>query len=708
MPAAKTCLLGIVLPLVVYSAATLYLTWPLPSTAASAIWKGGRGMFAQRYRADMLLMIWILRWDLHALATNPLGLFDANIFHPAPRTLATTEHLLGQLPLYAPAFLLSGNPVLAFNLVMLASFVLAAFFMHILVFAWTRSAAASYAAGLAFAFAPWRLSNGLGRTHLLQVQYFPLLLLLLDRAASTGLLRWSLLAALVLAIQTLCTYYAGYQAFAIALIFAGAMLVNGELGRREIAAVALTFAFALLVVVPLTVPYLLNRATGTLGFEWTENAQMFAERAGKLGHVLSVYVGAGTLMVASLALLGLPLFRSSRRIKARVASLAAIVVVALLLARGPTPLFFESFVPWDWLAKVVPGLQNFRAPARFGSMVSFGMAGLAGLAVAGMQTLLRRWRAGSTIELVAAGAALLVILMPTAERPDLRAWPVPVGSEVPAAYRWLAAHGEGRPLLELPIPSTLREASMPALAMYFSTYHWLPLLNGYSGYAPQSYPFLMNYAEQLPNAEALRLLVDCTGLRWILLHRPSRARLEGWQAMPGIRLVGGFPREDGGRDALIEVTEPASDGCRERLLQQKATADGNAVALLSQLRGALTVEGLPEQVPADRELTVTVRLENVGSEVWPCTSLVPERAFVLAESWGAASGGAAVLTAETVLPRDVAAGERREFVVRLHAPSQTGEYSLTVVAGQLQASDEAPKLRWSRAVEVVAASRLAG
>ena len=177
--------------------------------------------------------------------------------------------------------------------------------------------------------------------------------------------------------------------------------------------------------------------------------------------------------------------------------------------------------------------------------------------------------------------------------------------------------------------------------------------------------------------------------------------------MRGIRLVGGFPRGDGGQDAIIEVTEPAGDGCRERLMQQKTTADGNAVALLSQVRGSLTVEGVAEQVPADRDLTVTVRLENAGSEVWPCTSLVPERAFVLVESWSAGSSDSAVQKAETAFPRDVAPGEQREFVVRLHAPSQAGEYALTLVAGQLQASDEAPKLRWSRTVEVVAASRLA-
>src|SRR5262249_60184807 len=52
------------------------------------------------------------------------------------------------------------------------------------------------------------------------------------------------------------------------------------------------------------------------------------------------------------------------------------------------------------------------------------------------------------------------------------------GDRVPAAYRWLGVHGEGRPLLDLP-GTAFHEA---AHRMYFSTFHWLPIVDGYSGY----------------------------------------------------------------------------------------------------------------------------------------------------------------------------------------------------------------------------------
>ena len=49
----------------------------------------------------------------HALATDPLSLFHGNILHPAPYSLARSEHMLGHQPLFAPIYAASENPVLA-------------------------------------------------------------------------------------------------------------------------------------------------------------------------------------------------------------------------------------------------------------------------------------------------------------------------------------------------------------------------------------------------------------------------------------------------------------------------------------------------------------------------------------------------------------------------------------------------------------------
>src|SRR5262249_49800827 len=135
----------------------------------------------------------------------------------------------------------------------------------------------------------------------------------------------------------------------------------------------------------------------------------------------------------------------------------------------------------------------------------------------------------------------------------------------PAAYRWLAAHGEGGPLLEAPLGpeegiwSLLRESR----AMYFSTVHWLPLLNGYTAYPPASHTLLMPLARQLPESESLQTLVSLADVRWILVHFDglSEAERESWPAAPGLALAARFPSE-----AVFEVTLPPSADWRRTLL----------------------------------------------------------------------------------------------------------------------------------------------
>jgi hypothetical protein len=129
---------------------------------------------------DPLLNTWILAWDAHALLTDPLHLFDANIFYPLPNTLAYSEHLFSTAVLALPLGLVAGEPVLAYNLSLLLSFPLAGLGMYLLVLHWTHRRGAAFLAGLAFAFAPYRLA-ATAHLQLLTVQWLPFSLLALDR-----------------------------------------------------------------------------------------------------------------------------------------------------------------------------------------------------------------------------------------------------------------------------------------------------------------------------------------------------------------------------------------------------------------------------------------------------------------------------------------------------------------------------------------------
>src|ERR1043165_1355476 len=86
--------------------------------------------FATRLGAggtDAVHHLWVLAWDVHALGTAPGRLFGGNLMYPLDRSLAFSDHFLGFVPLFAPAYLVTGNAVAGFNTVVLLSGALSAF-----------------------------------------------------------------------------------------------------------------------------------------------------------------------------------------------------------------------------------------------------------------------------------------------------------------------------------------------------------------------------------------------------------------------------------------------------------------------------------------------------------------------------------------------------------------------------------------------------
>src|SRR6185369_17045203 len=135
-------------PLLAYCAAAAVTTWPLvlhPRALLGAT--SGPG--------DPYLNLWILGWDMQTLLSNPALLvngtiFNANIFFPATSTLAYSDHLLLQSLLLAPLYAVTGDVVLCYNVLLLASLVGSALAMHVFVRSTVRTEAGAYLAGLAW------------------------------------------------------------------------------------------------------------------------------------------------------------------------------------------------------------------------------------------------------------------------------------------------------------------------------------------------------------------------------------------------------------------------------------------------------------------------------------------------------------------------------------------------------------------------------
>ncbi|MEW5719631.1 MAG: hypothetical protein AB1817_13440, partial [Chloroflexota bacterium] len=115
--------------LAIFLAHTVVMTNPLVLHVANAV----------EDKQDALLNTWIIAWVGHALITDPLNLFNANIFYPYPNALAFSETMLPQGLFALPFNLAFDNTIFGYNLVLLASFFVAAYAMYLFVFDLTRA-----------------------------------------------------------------------------------------------------------------------------------------------------------------------------------------------------------------------------------------------------------------------------------------------------------------------------------------------------------------------------------------------------------------------------------------------------------------------------------------------------------------------------------------------------------------------------------------
>jgi len=203
------------------------------------------------------------------------------------------------------------------------------------------------------------------------------------------------------------------------------------------------------------------------------------------------------------------------------------------------------------LMRVIPGLAGMRVPARFYAFVSFSLVFFAACELDRCLRALAPARRRLATGLVA--ALLLLELTP---RP-INWEPLPQGAEVPDVYGWLAQQKSVDALLELP----LRDNTTDILYMYFATFHWKPLVNGYSGYIPVHYWELMeSCCYPLPDPAQLAQLRRW-GVTHVLLHEDAldkpwkRRAAREWADQSGIAV-----EYEDGTDRVYRIA--ASEGAR--------------------------------------------------------------------------------------------------------------------------------------------------
>lgn len=265
-------------------AVTVLMTWPLARHTSDHI-------LAAIYHWDAYTNAMIMGGHVDAvLGRGPLSLYDNYFFAPLPNAIVFNENLFGLTLLFAPFYLISDNPLWAYNLTLLTSLSLSVFLTYLLARRLTGSGYASFVAGVAFAFSPYVMFE-LGRIQLVATQWIPACFLLLHRAIERRRLHDVLGLWLFYLLQVGTSLY--YAMFMIPLLaLSGAVLLARERPSPGLyLRIAAGGALAAAITLAMTHPYFTVREAFSL-----ERSLAFASSYdGKLSFFANVHETNRTL-----------------------------------------------------------------------------------------------------------------------------------------------------------------------------------------------------------------------------------------------------------------------------------------------------------------------------------------------------------------------------------------------------------------------------
>lgn len=509
------------------------MTWPAMRNPTSTI---------PHDLIDSALMGWEAQWGAYALLHQPDRLFDGNAFYPEGYSYAFSDTLLG----YWPLALLADGPqgaALATNLIYVSLFALASIGGYALARQLGASPLGSAVAGLAMAYAPWRLAQ-VSHLHVISTGGIALALAMLARGHGFSLrhgLRPERSHAGWIAAGWLVAAWQVTIGFGIGLVFvyvlAGLCVVAAVLWLRRgrppvrravwltdlgggavFGAVSLLMAWPYLRVIE-EHPYA-RRGVDELGYYspplhgfligpqeallWHGNPLGLRDTVMLQGEM--TLLPGYTLLV--LAAIGVKLSVWPRR--ARI-GLGIAVLASVALASGTRFVFNGRFT--YLLLYHLPGWDGIRTPGRLVVWTTLLLSLLAAGAVTALSQrlahrarLVRGWRLDLGRAVGVLASALIVV-----EGLSLVGHPkVP---EAPAALTAEYAQTVRPPLLVLP-----SDPFFDPLVMLWSTDGFPPIVNGLSGFTPRSQEEMRVGTHSFPDPASVELLRGY-GVRTVVVLR---------------------------------------------------------------------------------------------------------------------------------------------------------------------------------------------
>lgn len=523
---------------------TLWMLRPLPAHLDASV-VGPPG--------DNLFFVWLVDWYRASLGQGVLPLEVPRLNAPQGWHLAFNEMTPTMALTGLPGFLF-GGPAMAYNTSFVLSFVLTGVIGCFWAARLTGRLTIGVVAGIALAFAPYRMSHALGHLNLLGTQWLVLYFCCLTTWLHEGGRRWVIGAAVALVAIAGTSQYYLYMSGLLSLVFAWSFLRERPGWYRSpdvLNDVGAATVVALPPIALLVWPYVAFARAGYLPPRTFDQVQMWSASVTDFFLPSPLHWALGdwvvrhfdrSLWVESTISLGLviPVFavigwwharRAALRPLANALALGAGVSAVLALGMDlrwlghpvdvPVPGWFAPWVggvrttvslPGAWLFEHLPYYASMRVWMRWGYFVTICLVPLAGLGMAHV------WR-GRSSRVVAVASSLLAVLVVA----EVAQRPFPVTPIAPRpADRWLAAQAGDDLVVQLPAT----ELGEPAQTLNTS-FHGKPFAGAFFGaFLTSQYRRYGPRLATFPSPEAMGALRDLHA-GWLLVDVSKYADPEG-------------------------------------------------------------------------------------------------------------------------------------------------------------------------------------
>ncbi|MFA6525153.1 MAG: hypothetical protein WCT33_02660 [Patescibacteria group bacterium] len=512
---------------VIFLLLTFVMTYPWSAQLATSV----------QASSDSYFNIWTIAWDVHMFQEKPLDIFNANIFYPNNNTLAYSENLIGTALFAWPVIALSGNPVLAYNIIIFLFFVLAGYCMYLLAYYFTKNFPVSILGGVIYGFNAYMFLH-FNLLHIMAVFFFPMIFLILHKLVESEKGKYFIyftFTFILLGYMSMHFFMMLASIIPVFLLVYYGVIKRKKPSKKIVVNSIIALIISAIFILPIFYPYLTLRTN----IEYDRSYAMVNQFSPTITdyltfsplllglfelpkNIFKTYIYSGFtvlfLFIFSIIMLVKKYYKQREIINTSFLYLI-IGFVAFILSFGVVIRFSENdpgiVGPFMLLFEFVPGFSSLRALGRFSIVILMSMSVIITIVLNQyMSRFKKKFVYVGTLMIISCLVILEYMVIPPLKPVNLAT--AKTDPNIPEVYRWLSDQKDDTVILELPI--WVDDMEQTAEYQYYSAFHWHRQMHGYSGYYPPEYrKIFIKPLKDLLNDDTIKD-IQTIGVDYIILH----------------------------------------------------------------------------------------------------------------------------------------------------------------------------------------------